>query len=192
MKNKSMSIALVIILAIFSFSCDKDDAVSETASKKTTTADPNGTITTTLDPSSIIVYSDLALDAPYSIPNYSSIYTHIMLRMSMSTTNLNAGFGTYGSRDGGNSYFAGVGFQSGEMANLGTVAGLGDVTTKPSSGYASLGTIEIGHGYVIRSKKYFVNTPDAPYVYYRFYVVEWIGNTGGGINGAKIKIQGPF
>lgn len=177
--NKSIYFVFVIILVVYFSSCKKDDT------NPVPVPDPIGTITTTLDPGSIIVYSVLAADAPYSGCNY------IMLRMGMSTSTLNAGFRTDGSADG-NYFGQGVGFQSGELTNLGIVDGLGYVTTKPSSGYTSLGTIEKGNGYVIRSKKYFIDTPNAPYLYYRFFVVDWIVNTNGGVNGAKIKIQGPF
>ena len=182
MKNKSIYFAFVLILVGLISSCSKDDT-----SNTVPLPDPSGTIVTTLDPGSVIVYSDLASDGPFGY--YS--YKYIMLRMGMATNTLNAGFRTDASTDG--SYWEqGIGYQSGELSNLGTLDGLGYVSTKPASGYTSLGTIEEGHGYVIRFKNYFVNTPTAPYLYYRFYVVNWILNTSGGINGAKIKMQGPF
>lgn len=185
MKNKFVFYASVIILFICFFSCKKDDA------NPVQVPDPNGTITATLDPTGVIIYSEMAEDAPYSFPD-GYTFNDIRLYMFMSTTNLNASFRTDAYSIDNVYWGAGVGFQSGEFANIGTVDGLGYITTKPTSGYTLIGTIEKGHGYVIRSKKYLVDTPNAPYSYYRFYVVDWLVNTNGGINGAKIKIQGPF
>ncbi|MDX9694210.1 MAG: hypothetical protein RBT49_00300 [Bacteroidales bacterium] len=176
MKNKSICFAFIILFVVQFSSCENDD---------NPVPDPIGTITTTLDYTGIIVYSDLAVDAPYSNYNY------IKLVMGMTLANLNSGFNTMGSPDGQYWDYM-VGYQSGELTNLGKVEGLCYVTTKPSSGYTKNGTIEKGNGYVVRSKKYFINTTDAPYIYYRFFVEDWIVNTSGGINGAKIKIQGPF
>lgn len=177
-------VSLVSVVILLS-SCKKEDT------DPVPVPDPNGTITATVDPNGIIIYSELAADAPWTYPN-GYTFSDIRLYMFMSTTNLNASFRTDGYSIANSYWGSGVGFQSGELANLGPVDGLGYITTKPTSGYASVGTIEKGHGYVIRSKKYFVDTPNAPYSYYRFYVVDWLVNTSGGINGAKIKLQGPY
>ena len=79
------------------------------------------------------------------------------------------------------------------MVNLGSVGGLGDIVTKPTSGWTTTSSTEVGHGYVMRIKHTSNYTGSSlPYDYYRLYVVEWMKDMYGNILGAKVKYQGPF
>jgi hypothetical protein len=82
----------------------------------------------------------------------------------------------------------------GEVANMGPCNGLGDVITKPSSGYSSASSIQEKHGYVVRFRKSYDQTDiTLSYTYARFYVVNWLtSSTDHGVVGATIKIQYPF
>jgi hypothetical protein len=81
----------------------------------------------------------------------------------------------------------------GEAVDIGAVKGLGNVTSKPTSGYSNAAALLPGHGYVIRWRKS-DNYPTStqPYFYHRFYVTEYSVNTAGGIMGVLINFQGPF
>lgn len=102
--------------------------------------------------------------------------------------------------DGSNNFFLRYdGGQGGEMperfiANVGSVDGLGYVETVPTSGWAARLAVQPGCGYVIRyrgsenQRNYY--TMDASLERYaRFYVVEWVTSTAGGIIGAKVRFQ---
>jgi hypothetical protein len=83
------------------------------------------------------------------------------------------------------------------VCNLGTVAGLGNITEIPTSGFSNPTfdtntevACEVGHGYVIKIEGF--SSTIKPTVYIRLYVVESIVSTSGGIMGAKVKYQYPF
>ena len=74
-----------------------------------------------------------------------------------------------------------------EFVSIGTVGGLGNVTSVPTSGWSYKVAVKPGHGYVARC------TYDGEYVYARIYVVSWTeAASSGGIIGAEIKYQSPF
>jgi len=84
-------------------------------------------------------------------------------------------------------------FTGAEIASLGEVEGLGAVTEKPTSGWATASAVEANCGYVVRFKhSYDVSAPDLPYYYCRMYVDQILTNVYGGMIGAKVKYQGPF
>ena len=70
------------------------------------------------------------------------------------------------------------------FASVGSVKGLGNVTSIPTTGWASQVAVKPGNGYVaydiIRTK------------FYRIYVNNFIVDTTGGIIGAEVKYQAPF
>ena len=68
----------------------------------------------------------------------------------------------------------------------------GAITSKPETGWGSLASAEPGNGYVLRFKHARSFSADLPVTYVRFYVVEWLTNTSGGIMGARVKYQHPF
>lgn len=81
------------------------------------------------------------------------------------------------------------------FADLGAMAGLGNVTSIPKSGWASQLQVIPGHGYVAyrRSVSYYNGvTTYSDEEIYRIYVVDYISGTSGGIIGADIKYQTPF
>ena len=73
------------------------------------------------------------------------------------------------------------------FARVGKVAGLGNVTGIPSSGYATEVSVEPGCGYVAK-----IDRGNGNVTYVRIYVVSWTEASTGGIIGAEIKYQSPF
>lgn len=80
-----------------------------------------------------------------------------------------------------------------KLVDIGEVAGLGNITEIPSSGWTSEVALMPGHGYVAR---YYQPYPNSTYPtgeqYARIYVVSYLESTSGGIMGALIKYQCPF
>jgi len=82
------------------------------------------------------------------------------------------------------------------ICDLGTMRGLGNITSIPNAGYTApsynmMVSCETGHGYVVK----FENIQGEivmENLYVRMYVVEKIISTSGGIIGAKVKYQYPF
>ena len=83
--------------------------------------------------------------------------------------------------------------QLGEIADIGEVAGLGNVTTIPESGWTSRTVVVPGHGYVLR-RSFNSGYPsyNTYYTYARLYATEYLLSTSGGIIGVQIKYQTPF
>lgn len=82
------------------------------------------------------------------------------------------------------------------FADLGEVAGIGNITAIPMTGWASKVQVKPGHGYVAyqRPYDYFYGQGivyGEPHIY-RIYVVDYITGVSGGIIGADIKYQTPF
>lgn len=183
MKNKLAMVVLTAFFIVMFSSCSEDEDIK--------VPDPTGTYSVSLDPGGIIIYEDFASDAPYTYPG-GYTFDKIRLSMFLNGSNLNVSFRTDLGRVDGYYWGNGIGFQSGQICSVGPVEGLGYVDSKPTAGYSSISIIEKGYGYVIRSKKYINDNSNAPYIYYRFFVVDWITNIYGGINAVKIKIQGPY
>ena len=102
--------------------------------------------------------------------------------------------------DGSNNFFLRYdGGQGGEMqekflVNVGKVDGLGYIETVPASGWAARLAVQPGCGYIIRyrgSENRRANYTIDPTLerYARFYVIEWMTSTTGGIIGAKVRFQ---
>jgi len=72
------------------------------------------------------------------------------------------------------------------IACVGSVKGLGNIKTIPSSGWAREVAVHPGMGYIIRCKNF---NPQSKWLYARVYVKDWIESTDGGIIGAIIKYQ---
>ncbi len=75
-----------------------------------------------------------------------------------------------------------------ELVDVGEVAGLGNITEIPSSGWKSEVALMPGHGYVAK----YIRNAGAEQEYARIYVVSYLESTSGGIMGAQIKYQCPF
>lgn len=170
-----------IILIAFLSSCEKDDTVP----------DPAGAITIsinyTVNPMSIVLFQDID-EAP------DQGWPYVQIKVGIRNASMNFEFDAIQSDNIniGHPYniHYGVG---GEIANVGNVNGLGEVTNKPSSGWTNICAVEVGQGYVVRFKhsKNYV-TANLPYYYARLYVVGLLTNTTGGVIGAKVKYQFPF
>lgn len=103
--------------------------------------------------------------------------------------------------DGSNNFFLRYdGGQGDEMkekfiASVGKVNGLGYIETVPSAGWSARLAVQPGNGYVIRYRGSEVQRPYYTIVdptierYARFYVIEWMTSTYGGIIGAKVKFE---
>lgn len=72
---------------------------------------------------------------------------------------------------------------NGQIASVGKVKGIADIKSVPNSGWAKRTAIVPGNGYVAKASY------DGKIAYGRFYVVDFITSTDGGIIGAIVKYQ---
>lgn len=72
----------------------------------------------------------------------------------------------------------------GGIASVGSVRGLGNVSTIPTVGWSDQVAVTPGKGYVA----YDARTD----TYYRMYVMEYVESVAGGVIGAEVKYQKPF
>ena len=166
-------------------SCQKDEV----------TPDPEGTVSTALtNVSDLVLFKGIAADGGWSASGVT--YPYLIIRMGMSYSALVTDFENQYSTKA--DFSDGWGTQgnegSAEAVDMGKVDGLGDVKTKPTVGYTNRCSLQVGHGYVVRFKQSKdLNSTTLPYVYYRFYFESFLKSaTTGGVNGGKIKMQGPF
>lgn len=94
--------------------------------------------------------------------------------------------------DNGNNFRAYSYGNSCEIVNVGKVAGLGNITEIPASGWKSKAAVVPGEGYVLRRSSYDSYTGITEQAFARVYVVGYMESTTGGIMGAQIKYQCPF
>lgn len=82
------------------------------------------------------------------------------------------------------------------LCDLGRVAGLGNVTSIPTTGWAPRVAVTPGHGYVACDARGYSDyyNREAHYTprYYRIYVVDYLEGVGGGIIGAQVKYEADF
>lgn len=189
-KNLYASFFLLILVAICTSCTKQDEAIS----------DPPGTITISINYTSnaapITLFSGLAADGPYVYNTYTYPYLNLFAGMDVSLN-----FVYYASVVQNNSgsltnpiwYGLGMGSYGCEVANVGKVSGLGSITSKPSSGWASTGAVQIGYGYVIRYRNSKNSGPSTlPYSYARLYVVDWLKSVSGAVIGATMKYEPSF
>ncbi len=84
--------------------------------------------------------------------------------------------------------------EGGELADLGKVSGLGDVTDIPETGWATTIAATKGHGYVLRYKHSInMNDDSFPMHYATIYVEDYLmGSISGGVIGIKMKYKNPM
>jgi len=179
MKNLLLSFSFLFLLAFTS--CSKKDD---------TPADPEGTIPTTINftvnSTPITLYQGVCEDAPSNYCKYAIVWFGM-------DGSLNAATNSHSSEVADFSSYCGIHSPCGDFASVGKVGGLGAVTDIPTSGWATTVGIEKGYGYVLRYRHtYLFTTSTLPYHYCRFYVVDWLKSTSGGLIGAKIKYQNEF
>ena len=75
-------------------------------------------------------------------------------------------------------------FRGADIASVGSVNGLGNVSTIPTTGWTNEVAVVPGNGYVA-----YLDNRD---MFVRIYVIDYISSTGGGIMGADVKYQYPF
>ena len=86
----------------------------------------------------------------------------------------------------------------GDIVCVGKVSGIGSIKKVPQSGWSNTCAVQPGYGYVLRAKGYRWNNNSKrdeysdDYRYVRFYVVDYMEGTSGGIIGATIKYQAPW
>ncbi len=73
------------------------------------------------------------------------------------------------------------------IANVGTVSGLGAITSHASAGYSNNISATAGTGYVVE----IINIAPVPQ-YYRIYIQSFQLSSSGAVLGATIQYQGPF
>lgn len=183
--------ALALATVLFSASCG--------GSPDRKPPDPAGTVTTsintTVNATPIELYYGLAEDGPYVRGSTTYPYVSINFGMNLSPnfafhTGVSTTPGTYSNAQG----WFGLGTFGGEVADVGPVAGLGEVTEKPAAGWSAAAAVQAGHGYVARYRRSpSYATATTPYVYVRIYVEDWVQQPViGGIIGARLRYQTPF
>ena len=81
-------------------------------------------------------------------------------------------------------YIKNENFKGADIASVGSVNGLGNVSTIPTTGWTNEVAVVPGNGYVA-----YLDNRD---MFVRIYVIDYITSTGGGIMGADVKYQYPF
>lgn len=94
--------------------------------------------------------------------------------------------------DNGNNFRAYSYVGSCKIVNVGKVAGLGNITEIPTSGWKEKAAVVPGEGYVLLWSRYDSYTGITEQSFARVYVVGYMESTTGGIMGAQIKYQCPF
>lgn len=80
----------------------------------------------------------------------------------------------------------------GQIVDIGSMKGLGNVGYIPKTGYADKVAVIPGHGYIWERNQYNPYGPNEPNSYVRIYVTNYTKNAAGEIIGADIKYQKPF
>ncbi len=146
-------------------------------------ADPPGTITMNIDDGGRIFFEQEQCGSgapsfqcsPGCIWSYTSIYFY--------KSNLN--FAAVAVSDCSTYGLGGSSYSEFQIADVGTVAGLAEVTSKSPAGFTTTLAAQVGHGYVIRYTK----NGGAP-TYVRLYVDGWLtSSTTGGVIGVRTKYQ---
>ncbi|MBQ7211130.1 MAG: DUF5036 family protein, partial [Muribaculaceae bacterium] len=81
-------------------------------------------------------------------------------------------------------YIKNENFRGADIASVGSVTGLGNVSTIPTTGWTDEVAVVPGNGYVA-----YLDNRD---MFVRIYVIDYISSTSGGIMGADVKYQYPF
>ncbi len=161
--------ALLCALLLGAVSCDKDDDGAAGGNGGKAVPDPVGTVT-------------------------------VLVKNNGGTDVYPEGFGHYYGANVSRYYFCmdnadNLTCNNGDVACVGTVAGLGNIRVRPEVGWASKTAVLPGYGYILRTRSQDDPdgnpTPDG-YNYCRVYVVDYLTSTGGGIIGATVKYQSPF
>ncbi len=185
--NKHIYLTALCATMLFALpSCDK----TENAKPE----DPTGTVTIvlnyTVSPQTyVILYQGPDLHAQTSEPRYcQSLFRILDASMNFSFTSI------FALDPNIIEYLIISNGMGGEVADIGEVDGLGEVTDIPSNGWAISSAALVGHGYVVRYRAAYdyPAATELPYMYARVYVDSYITNVYGGIIGATVKYQLPF
>jgi len=187
--------SLAFLLFFGLSSCKKSSTGTNTS---TAPPDPAGTnVVNLLTGSGIVLDDTVNAFATYGTQGAGYYFYKNSLSLNLDG-NLNLNF-SYGAETNGSLSWI-VGCSNG-IINLGTVDGLGSITTHPTSGYSSTSLAQAGVGYVVESvdnnpvgSSLVGNTYTAlpRTLYYRVYVTTTVMNTSNAIAGYTIKYQGPF
>lgn len=196
MKTPPLKLLHVPFLTILLFSISSCTKSNTSGSKSV--ADPSGTnVVNLLIGSGIVLDDTVNAFATYS-PISSGYYFYTNSLSINLDANLNLNFNYGADVNGSLSWIVGC---SNGIINLGTVNGLGSITTHPTSGYSSTSLAQAGVGYIVESvdnnpvgSKLIGNTyVSVPRIlYYRIYITATVLNTSNAVAGYTIKYQGPF
>jgi len=192
---KFLLISFVAIL-LFCFSSCKKSTTSDSAP----VADPSGTnVVNLLTGAGVVLDDTVNAIATYGTAGLGYYFYTNSLSLNLDANlNLNFSYAAGVNASYGLSWIIGC---SNGIINLGTVNGLGSITTHPTSGYSSTSLAQAGVGYVVESVD---NNPVGSHMdgttytsvprtlYYRIYVTTTVMNTSNAIAGYTIKYQGPF
>jgi hypothetical protein len=175
---KKLLLFLFVTVFLLGIGCTKKDT------QDTSVPDPAGTITTNLSSNSFLILwkKNIVRD---QFGNFNIYTTYLEMNVAAVTDQIGTTVNTGTSTNG---YML-----QGETADMGEVHGLGNVTEKPVTGFTFYSALIKGHGYVIRYKEG-IDYTDAtlPYVYGRFYLVDYQLDVFGEIAGVTINYQGTF
>jgi hypothetical protein len=193
---KFLLVSFVTILVSCLLSCKKNTTTTPAP------ADPSGTNVVNLLSGTSVVLDDTVNAIEQSGYNtLFSFYKNSLLLDLDANLNLTLSYAAGINAPYGLNYTLGC---SNGIINLGSVSGLGSITSPPASGYNSTSLAQVGAGYIVESVD---NNPNGSHLdgtstttytsvprtlYYRVYVTATVMNTSNAIAGYTIKYQGPF
>ena len=180
--NLFMMAMMLVVMLIGFVSCNK-----EHLGKK---EDPAGAI------EAFVRNDDRWSFATISLGQYDYTYNDGYSTTSFEGKDLEVGLDIDGSNNFFLRYDGGSGGEMKEkfLVNVGKVEGLGYIETVPTSGWTARLAVQPGCGYIIRyrgseNQRWGYTIDPTLERYARFYVIEWMTSTTGGIIGAKVRFQ---
>ena len=194
---RSLPVLVVLTLLFALSSCTKSGGGGGNSAP----ADPSGTnVVNLLTGTSIVLDDSVNAFAQSGYGALLTTYKNSLILSLDANLNLDLSYAAGINASYGLNYTLGC---SNGIINLGSVSGLGSITTHPTSGYNSTSLAQVGAGYIVESVD---NNPVGSHtngtsptytsvprtLYYRIYVTATVLNTSNGIAGYTIKYQGPF
>jgi hypothetical protein len=197
--SKFLPVSLALLLFFGLSSCKKS---STGTNNSTAPPDPAGTNVVNLLTGTGIVLDDTV--NAFQQNGYNTLFSFYTNSISLdldANLNLSMSYAAGVNAPYGLNYTLGC---SNGIINLGTVSGLGTITTHPTTGYSSTSLAQAGSGYIVESVD---NNPDGSHLdgtstttytsvprtlYYRIFISATVTTTSNAVAGYTIKYQGPF